>query len=440
MMELLHATHVCLGLLTNGEQWMLLNAPSGETSGFISWYAELWLEEALTLRAWRSLLGVRRFFGVPEDETLEAMLLRSKDAQHEITDQLGYQVRHAVEVLVQAIDLADRDAGHNLLASVSERVLYEAAVTLMMRLVFLFAAEERGLFPLDDEFYQRHYAASPLRAQLREAADILGEEVIERRADAWCRLLAIFRAIYGGIDHDRLRLPAYGGGLFDPDRFPFLEGRAANTSWITTPARPLPINNRTVLHVLEALQLLQVKTPGGERQARRLSFRALDIEQIGDVYEGLLDHTALRATEPVLGLSGTKDSEPEIALSTLEALHARGEAALLDSLKQATGRSSVNPLRNALAVQADLAWAAKLLAAVGNDEALNRRILPFAGLIRADEFGHPVVILPGSVYVTAGQERRATGTHYTPRSLTEPIVQHTLEPLVYIGPAVGWSR
>jgi len=48
------------------------------------------------------------------------------------------------------------------------------------------------------------------------------------------------------------------------------------------------------------------------------------------------------------------------------------------------------------------------------------------------------VIPTGSLYVTEGSTRRATGTHYTPRSLTEPIVQHTLEPLVYIGPAEGF--
>src|SRR5216110_2624090 len=41
---------------------------------------------------------------------------------------------------------------------------------------------------------------------------------------------------------------------------------------------------------------------------------------------------------------------------------------------------------------------------------------------------------------TRGSDRRSTGTHYTPKSLTEPIVQHTLEPLVYIGPAEGQPR
>ena len=44
MTELLHATGVRLGLVTNGEHWMLVDAPKGETSGYSSWYASLWLE------------------------------------------------------------------------------------------------------------------------------------------------------------------------------------------------------------------------------------------------------------------------------------------------------------------------------------------------------------------------------------------------------------
>src|SRR5262249_30164280 len=46
----------------------------------------------------------------------------------------------------------------------------------------------------------------------------------------------------------------------------------------------------------------------------------------------------------------------------------------------------------------------------------------------------------GSVYVTAGTDRRTQGAHYTPRGLSEPIVQHALEPLVYLGPAEGKPR
>ena len=97
-----------------------------------------------------------------------------------------------------------------------------------------------------------------------------------------------------------------------------VRGAEGGRSWRTAPADPLPINNRVILHLLEALQMLQVKLRGAPAEARRLSFRALDIEQIGHVYEGLLDHTALRAGEPVLGLAGTKDKEPEVGLAELE--------------------------------------------------------------------------------------------------------------------------
>jgi len=438
MMELLHATNIKLGLVTNGEQWMLVHAPRGETTGYISWYADLWTEEKLTLRAFRSLLGVHRFFGVPEDQTLEAMIAASAQEQHEVTDQLGKQVRRAVEILVQAIDRADVDRGRTLLTDVDENTLYEAALTVMMRLVFLLSAEERGLLLLGDPIYDQNYAISTLLGQQRELADQQGEEVLERRYDAWSRLLATFRAVYGGIQHDRLRLPAYGSSLFDPDKYPFLEGRQPGTHWRNTFARPLPINNRTVLHLLEALQYLQVSVPGSSmREARRLSFRALDIEQIGHVYEGLLDHVAVRAEEPVLGFRGTKNKEPEIPLSALERHTDRAD--LVKFLKDKTGRSP-GAIKNGLAREPDQFRMSRLRAACENDETLYRRVLPYLELIRDDDNGFPVVILPGSLYVTEGPTRRQTGTHYTPRSLTEPIVQHTLEPLVYIGPAEGKPR
>lgn len=442
MMELLHATGVRLGLCTNGEHFLLVDAPRGQTTGFASFYAALFLEEHLTLRAFRSLLSARRFFGVADDQTLEELLTRSAEDQHELTNQLGVQVRRAIEVLIQALDRIDRDQGRKLLAGVTEPTLYESALNVMMRLCFLLFAEEQELLPVQSELYQRHYAISPLRAQLREVADRAGEEILERRQDAWGRLLALFRAVYGGVRHQDLHLPAYGGRLFDPDRFPFLEGRLAGTSWRDTPSRPLPIHNRTVLHLLEALQILQVRLPGGGKpEARKLSFRALGIEQIGHVYEGLLDHTAVRARGPVLGIAGGKsdkggrDREPEIPLAELEALLARGEDAIVDRLTQATGRTAPG-LRKALGftIPKD---DARYLVACDNGQELYRRIQPFAGLLRRDSNDYPAIVPEGSVYVTQGTDRRSSGTHYTPPALTEGLVRHTLDPLCYNGPAQG---
>jgi hypothetical protein len=440
MMELLHGTDCRLGLITNGERWMLVDAPRGESTGFASWYASLWLEEPITLRSFRSLLSGHRFFVVAADETLEAMLAESAVNQQEVTEQLGYQVRQAVEVLVESIDKADQDLGRELTKGISEKVLYEAALAVMMRLVFLMSAEERKLLLLGDPIYDQHYAISTLQAQLRETADQHGEEILEHRFDAWCRLLATFRAVHAGMQHDRMTLPAYGGHLFDPDRYPFLEGRKSETSWQTTQASPLPINNRTVLHALEALQFLQVKVSGGgPAERRRLSFRALDVEQIGHVYEGLLDHTAKRASEPILGLRGTKNKEPEIALAELERRLAESPEEFRSWLKEETGRNET-ALRNSMEVELEAHDASPFHAACGNDNALWARVKPFAGLVRDDTFGYPVVVLPGSVYVTEGEDRRTTGTQYTPRSLTGPVAQYTLEPLAYVGPAEGGPR
>jgi hypothetical protein len=437
MMQLLHDTGIRLGIVTNGDHWMLVNAPTNETTGYASWYSNLWLEEPVTLRAFRTVLGADRLFSVPDDQTLEALLDKSASDQQEVTDQLGYQVRKAVEVLIQALDKADQDHGRKLLADVDEKVLYESALTVMMRLVFLFCAEERELLLLGDELYDKNYAVSTLREQLRVTADQFGEEILGLRYDAWTRLLTTFRAVFAGAKHDRLKLPAYGGSLFNPDRFPFLEGRKFGTTWKTVEATPLPVSNRTVLHLLEALQVLQTKV-GNTTEARNLSFRSLDIEQIGHVYEGLLDHTAKRATEPVLGLAGTRDKEPEIALADLEKVAAKGEKELLKLLKDETGRSE-SALKNGLNAELDDQLASRFRTAC-QDSDLWKRVKPFAGLVRLDTVGYPVVITTGSVFVTAGTDRRSSGTHYTPKSLTEPIVQYTLEPLVYVGPAEGLPK
>jgi hypothetical protein len=237
-------------------------------------------------------------------------------------------------MFVAALDRADREAGRALLRGLPEEHIYEAALTLMMRLVFLFFAEERDLLPVTNPVYRENYAVTTLHDQLREAADRLGEEVLERRYDAFPRLLAAFRAVHGGIAHDMAALPAYGGDLFDPDRWAFLEGRASGSAWQSAPALPFPIHNRTVLHLLGALQFLEMPVPGGGRETRRLSFRALDIEQIGHVYEGLLDHTARRAAEIVLGLAG--NAEPEIALSELD--RRRPQPDFVEWLAGETGR------------------------------------------------------------------------------------------------------
>lgn len=431
MTMLCRATGVRVGLVTNGERWTIVSVPADGGSSVGTWFARIWQQETVTLQSFVSLLEVRRCFGPPEG-TLDTLFVRSLEHQDEVTDTLGEQVRRAVEVLVQALDRADLDRDRQLLKDVTPAQLYEAGLTVMMRLVVLLCAEERKLLLLGEPIYDQNYAVSTLRSKLREDKERLGDEVLERRHDAWARLLAVFRAVFGGIEHETLRLPPLGGSLFDPDRFPFLEGRATGTSWRGTPAIPLPIDNRTVLMLLTALQVLEQRTG-----ALLLSYEALDVEQIGHVYEGLLERTVKRVPETTLGLIGSQKAiNPNVPLRELEETKSKGDDKLLAFLLEKTGRSETG-LRSALAKKVDEPLYHRVLLACGSDIPLADRIKPFSLLLRTDSWGDPLAYRENSFVVTMGAGRRETGTHYTPKTLTEPIVQHTLEPLVYLGPAEG---
>lgn len=426
MVQLCRSLGCRLGLVTNGERWMLVDAPVGAVTTFASWYARIWSQEPITLQAFVHLLGIRRFF-VDESEQLPALFDRSLKFQDEVTDALGEQVRRAVEVLIQTLDKADQDRNRELLHNVKEPELYEAALTVMMRLVFLLSAEERGLLLMGDERYEANYALSTLRMQLRMES----EEILERRWDAWSRLLAIFRAVFGGIEHENLRLPALGGSLFDPDRFPFLEGRAKGSNWRSDAAKPLPIDNRTVLLLLEAIQ---------QFQGRTLSYRALDVEQIGYVYEGLLERTVKRTDEVTLELVATKSAKtPWVKLAELDSARLDGTARLAELLQDRSG-SSASRVRNDLVKAVDDTLADRLLTACQGDTKLRDRVKPYAHLLRTDPWGYPLVYPAGAFIVTTGSDRRETGTHYTPKSLTEAIVAETLTPVAYVGPAEGTPR
>ena len=439
MQLLLQSCGLQVGYVTNGSEWTLVHVRAGSPTGFVTWRLDLLNEEPLTLRAFRALLGAARVYGAAPGQSLTEMLDAGAGNQEEVTRELGRQVRQAVEVFLNALERLDRESGRTLLAGVASEEVYDAALTVMMRLVFLFCAEQNDLLPRGD-IYDRHYAASTLNDLLREAADREGEEVLEHRHDAWLRLLALFRLIHGGCLHEDLNLPAYGGSLFDPERYPFLEGRAKagiGPMRPIGPIAPLRIDNRVALHLLDALEYLRMAAPGGGVERRRLSFRSLGVEEIGHVYEGLLDHTARRAPEPILGLRGRETEEPELPLAALEAEAAKGPEALAAMLARHGVAGSEASVRRLLDGEPEPHLLGQLTAACGGDETLAARVRPFLGVVRTDSLDHLQIYPAGALYMTAGQDRRSTGTHYTPVTLTEEIVRHTLEPLVYRGPADG---
>ncbi len=429
MVELCRAMKAPLGLVTNGRSWTLVHAPLEDAVSTTTWDAELWLDERETLDLFVTVLGAQRFFGVDESQTLESLLAESAKSGDEVTTTLGRQVRRSVELLVSALSEANRERHGELLGASTPEEIYRGAVTVMMRLVFLLTAEERELLLLGDETYDAHYAVSTLLDQLAAEPD---PDVLFNRYDAWPRLLATFRLIHGGVRHDdRLSLPAYGGRLFDPDRYPFLEGRVAGEAFDGTNVddRLLnAINNRVMMAVLRSLQWVELK---GE--TRRLSFRHLDVEQIGTVYEGLLDHSCALVSDTTLGLLAKKSTkgniEPEIPLFLLEEKQAEGAEGFEKWLKDEQ-KFSATELKK-LSIEPEGVELTRLRSACGNDEELLERVKPFFGILRTDLRSLPEVFLKDSYVVVSSSERSDTGAHYTPRSIAERIVKHALDPLVY---------
>lgn len=419
---------VPLGLATDGRWLTLVWAPRDEVTTTATFDTVGWPEAAErdVVRAFISLLGRHRFFAVPDDQKLTALLEASKSSQEDITEALGVQVRQAVELLVAAIgraDTAQRQRGESGLAHVDATEIYSGAVATMMRIVFLLFAEERGLLPADNELYATTYSAGRLCARLERQALESSEDDLEHSFAAWHRLLALFDAVYYGIDHHRLFIYPHDGSLFDTTAHPWF---------------PLSIDDRTVLHMLRAVQYVETGT-GKARERRRLSFRELNVEQIGYVYEGLLAFDGFRAEDVTVGLIGKEGAEAEVRLRDLEGLAARHSdvaslAAELVKEYKSSGIGSSASLAKKLGSNGstDTAQARKkLLATVRGDAALADRLLAFYPIIRHDLRQLPFVVLPGELFVTESPFRRNTGTHYTPRRLAQRVVSKALEPLVY---------
>ena len=418
MAALLRARDIPIGVVSDGRWWALVWAPPGKPVGAGVWDAGLWSEEPESLEAFVALLERRRFLGVQPADRLPALLEESASAQEEVTTTLGVQVRMAVEMLVRRLDELDRQADGTLLKEVSDDDLYAGVVTVMMRLVFLLFAEERRLLPSDDAHYDTSYSAGRLVEQLEQRAALHGEQTLEHRTGAWHRLLALARALHGGVAHEDLRLPPYGGGLFDPDRYRWLEG---------LDGKPPPVDDLTVLRMLEAVQYVHLR---GER--RRLTFRSLDVEQIGYVYEGLLELEVRTAVEPILALR-RQGGKSLTLISVNDALEAMDDLETWTATTY-TGQKKVTPARRKRAVrwlaeQVSPSTLAGLRLTLGTD--LANRLQPLGPLLARDDRDRPVITPGGGRYVAPSTRRSATGAHYTPRSLAEEVVQHSLEPLCY---------
>jgi hypothetical protein len=277
--------------------------------------------------------------------------------------------------------------------------VYRALLTVILRLVFLLYAEERDMLPKDETF-QRSYSLAGLYERLREDAALFSD-TMNQRYGAWAQLLVLFRMIHDGAEYGTTRLPRRHGDLFDPNRFPFLEGRSGTLQTHERIEPPL-VPDATIYRALENLLVLD-----GER----ISYRALDVEQIGSVYETMMGFRLETATGRSVAVKAQKKQGAPTALD-LEALLRETSGKRDTWLQERTDRKLTDRIKRAVKEATTL-------------EDLHAALLPVI-----DPAATPDLVPQGAMVLQPSQERRRSGSHYTPRTLTEPIVRTTLEPIL----------
>jgi N-6 DNA Methylase len=269
-----------------------------------------------------------------------------------------------------------------------------------------------------DELYQNHYAITGLFERLRADAG-RHADTMDHRFGSWPQLLALFRMVHDGARHDRFAIPGRKGYLFNPDKYPFLEGRApgqncfapitdedekqpSRTRRLRVTVDPPHVSDGVVFRVLQNLLILD-----GER----LSYRTLDVEQIGSVYETIMGFILELAQGRSIAIKPTKPhgAPTTINLQELLAVKPADRAKWLkEQSDQAVTGQAATALKDAKTPEDAVA-------------ALEKKVARAAT---------PNIVPPGAMILQPSEERRRSGSHYTPRSLTEPIVVTTFRPIL----------
>lgn len=406
--RLLRETGVGVGVLIARNTLRLVYAPRGETAGWISWpLAALGRVEGRPMLAGLKLcLGRNALFTGAPEKRLRPLLRHSREAQNEVSEKLSGQVLGALHELLRGIHRADPDRIERL-AETDSNHLYEGLLTCLMRLVFLLYAEDRDLLPSSSDpqlktLWEGAYSIKTLYAKLL-TDEALNPDTMDERRGGWGQLLAVFRIIHEGHGDWVARR---GGKLFDPDVFQFVEGRDKGSA--KNDAKVLPISDGCILRILHGLMTVEARSMSGEKIRERLSYRSLDVESIGSVYETVMGFTALRADEQMIALKDEKKLPTFIGLDTLLSQKPN------DRQKWLKDRAIKLSARQAKGVK-EASDVPALLEAFGG--LIDLRASPDGSAIGA-----------GAPYLQPTEERRRSGSHYTPRSLTEPIVRHALEP------------
>ena len=323
-----------------------------------------------------------------------------------MSERLAGQVLHALYELLRGFQAAhDASRGELLKQALMDRPeeIYRGLLTLILRLVFLLYTEERDMLPQDETFLGG-YSLATLYERLREDA-ALHPDTMDQRYGAFAQILVLSRMVHDGAHCGAMSLPPRHGALFDPDRYRFLEGRGsqvAGARQVGERVEPPLVSDGTIYRVLEKLIVLD-----GER----ISYRALDVEHVGSVYETMMGFRLETASGRSVAIKAAKKHGAPATVD-IEALLEEKPGGRAKWLRDRTDRK-LTP---------------KVSRAVRDAQSTEGLLAAFDSII--DKDATPDVVPKSAIILQPSEERRRSGSHYTPRELTEPIVRTTLEPIL----------
>lgn len=283
--EYLNVTNHLYGLVTNGLQLRLLR-DSGRLVKFT--YIEFDLRRMLEGDQYADftllyrLLHCSRFGSTNDADNcwLEEYYKQSIETGNRIRDGLSRAVKEALMALGNGfVSHPDNEALRTALAdgTLSAKDYYRQLLRLVYRLLFLLVTEERDLvYEPDDkseattrhrQLYRQYYSLARLR-RLSEHRYLYNEAY----TDLWPALQATFRLFEAEGNGQHLGIQPLGGSLFGAGAMPHLT--------VSTLANRL---------LLECLRNMNEFTDLQSRSLVTINYRALDVEELGSVYEGLLD-------------------------------------------------------------------------------------------------------------------------------------------------------
>jgi len=280
--EYLNRTEHLWGIVTNGLQWRLLRDSSLMTR---LTYIEFDLEQILEGENFAEFGLFYRLFHrsrLPQgmDDAHKCLL----EFYHQETLQQGGRVR---DRLRDGVEKAIAQLGNGFLQhpknqalrdkfaakEISDRDFYRQILLLIYRLLFLMVAESRNLLltgedPEKVRIYEEYYSIERLRA-LAEKAIVPRREGFQ---DLWQGLRVTFCLFDENWRGELLGLSPLNGDLFGSTTLPELNVSA--------------LDNYDLMVVIRNLSLY---APTDKAQLRRVNYAALDVEELGSVYESLLD-------------------------------------------------------------------------------------------------------------------------------------------------------